>query len=93
MKLLFTLFVFFTVLKLSKNGLAAMAHGSRRKSGRQVPAVIVFGDSVVDPGNNNDIKTIAKCNFPPYGINFPGHKPTGRFSNGKIPSDFIGIYS
>ncbi|XP_008807138.1 GDSL esterase/lipase EXL3 [Phoenix dactylifera] len=54
-----------------------------------VPAVIVFGDSIVDPGNNNAIKTIVKCNFPPYGVDFIGHKPTGRFCNGKIPTDFI----
>ncbi|KAF3335211.1 GDSL esterase/lipase EXL3-like protein [Carex littledalei] len=54
-----------------------------------VPAVIVFGDSIVDPGNNNDLKTPIICNFPPYGQNFYGHKATGRFSNGKIPTDFI----
>lgn len=54
-----------------------------------VPAVILFGDSIVDPGNNNDIKTIVKCNFPPYGKDFLGHVPTGRFCNGRIPGDFI----
>lgn len=56
-----------------------------------VPAVFVFGDSIVDTGNNNHIETIVKVNFPPYGRNFFGGKPTGRFSNGKVPSDFIGI--
>ena len=56
----------------------------------KVPAVIVFGDSIVDPGNNNNLVTVAKCNFPPYGRDFIGGIPTGRFSNGKIPSDFIG---
>uniref|UniRef100_F6GZS5 GDSL esterase/lipase EXL3 n=1 Tax=Vitis vinifera TaxID=29760 RepID=F6GZS5_VITVI len=55
----------------------------------KVPAVIVFGDSIVDPGNNNNLVTVAKCNFPPYGRDFIGGIPTGRFSNGKIPSDFI----
>ncbi|RVX03385.1 GDSL esterase/lipase EXL3 [Vitis vinifera] len=54
-----------------------------------VPALIVFGDSIVDPGNNNDLVSVAKCNFPPYGRDFIGGIPTGRFSNGKIPSDFI----
>ncbi|KAL0360517.1 UNVERIFIED_CONTAM: GDSL esterase/lipase EXL1 [Sesamum radiatum] len=54
-----------------------------------VPAVIVFGDSIVDTGNNNYIKTIAKANFPPYGKDFVGGKPTGRFSDGKVPSDLI----
>lgn len=56
-----------------------------------VPAVMVFGDSIVDSGNNNDLITMAKCNFPPYGRDFMGGKPTGRFSNGRIPSDLIGI--
>ncbi|GKV17821.1 hypothetical protein SLEP1_g28280 [Rubroshorea leprosula] len=54
-----------------------------------VPAVIVFGDSIVDAGNNNHITTVIKCDFPPYGRDFKGGIPTGRFSNGKIPSDLI----
>ncbi|KAJ1387613.1 SGNH hydrolase superfamily [Sesbania bispinosa] len=54
-----------------------------------IPALIMFGDSIVDTGSNNDLTTLAKCNFPPYGRDFPGGKPTGRFSNGKVPSDFL----
>ncbi|TKY55936.1 GDSL esterase/lipase EXL3 [Spatholobus suberectus] len=55
-----------------------------------VPAVIVFGDSIVDPGNNNYIITLVKCNFAPYGRDFAGgNHPTGRFSNGLVPSDII----
>ncbi|KAI4316965.1 hypothetical protein L6164_024886 [Bauhinia variegata] len=54
-----------------------------------VPALIVFGDSIMDTGNNNNIKTIVKCNFPPYGKDFQGGVPTGRFCNGKVPSDLI----
>ncbi|GMG98722.1 hypothetical protein Nepgr_000562 [Nepenthes gracilis] len=57
--------------------------------GAKVPAVIVFGDSSVDTGNNNRIKTIAKSNFPPYGRDLPGGRPTGRFSNGRLVGDFI----
>ncbi|KAK1303969.1 GDSL esterase/lipase EXL3 [Acorus calamus] len=53
------------------------------------PALIVFGDSIVDPGNNNVLNTMIQCNFPPYGQDFIGHKPTGRFSNGRVPSDMI----
>ncbi|KAM7259827.1 hypothetical protein ACFE04_015568 [Oxalis oulophora] len=53
------------------------------------PAIIIFGDSIVDPGNNNYINTYAKCNFPPYGRDLNGGKPTGRFCNGKIAPDFI----
>ncbi|XP_012571416.2 GDSL esterase/lipase At3g14820-like isoform X2 [Cicer arietinum] len=53
------------------------------------PALIVFGDSIVDTGSNNDLITEAKCNFLPYGRDFLGGKPTGRFSNGRVPPDFI----
>ncbi|KAG9442749.1 hypothetical protein H6P81_018603 [Aristolochia fimbriata] len=55
----------------------------------RVPALIAFGDSIVDPGNNNRMKTVVKCNFPPYGRDFVQHRPTGRFSNGKIPTDLL----
>ncbi|XP_068668177.1 GDSL esterase/lipase At4g26790-like [Aristolochia californica] len=55
----------------------------------KIPAVIVFGDSSADPGNNNHIPTIVKSNFPPYGRDFPGGRPTGRFSNGRLATDFI----
>ncbi|KAF7828981.1 GDSL esterase/lipase EXL3-like [Senna tora] len=55
-----------------------------------IPAVFAFGDSIVDPGNNNYISTLIKCNFPPYGRDFAeGNRPTGRFSNGLVPSDII----
>ncbi|KAF6143070.1 hypothetical protein GIB67_041138 [Kingdonia uniflora] len=55
-----------------------------------VPALIIFGDSTVDVGNNDYIHTIFKANHPPYGRDFENHKPTGRFSNGKITTDIIG---
>uniref|UniRef100_A0A0D9WSE7 GDSL esterase/lipase n=1 Tax=Leersia perrieri TaxID=77586 RepID=A0A0D9WSE7_9ORYZ len=54
-----------------------------------VPAVIVFGDSTVDTGNNNVIGTTLKSNFPPYGRDLGGVGPTGRFCNGRLPPDFI----
>ncbi|KAJ9178009.1 hypothetical protein P3X46_009929 [Hevea brasiliensis] len=53
-----------------------------------VPALFIFGDSVVDAGNNNHLYTIVKANFPPYGRDFINHQPTGRFCNGKLASDF-----
>ncbi|XP_039015915.1 GDSL esterase/lipase At2g42990-like isoform X2 [Hibiscus syriacus] len=59
------------------------------KSEAKVSAIIVFGDSSVDSGNNNFIPTIAKGNFEPYGRDFPGGTPTGRFCNGRLPPDFI----
>ncbi|CAL5190266.1 unnamed protein product [Lathyrus oleraceus] len=59
------------------------------KANAKVPAIIVFGDSSVDAGNNNFIPTVARSNFQPYGRDFLGGKATGRFSNGRIPTDFI----
>ncbi|CAA6669715.1 unnamed protein product [Spirodela intermedia] len=60
-----------------------------RTSTPLAPALIAFGDSIVDPGNNNVLTTVVKCNFPPYGQDFVGSTPTGRFCNGKIPTDFL----
>lgn len=57
-----------------------------------VSSVYVFGDSTVDPGNNNYVNTPFKSDFPPYGRDFPNQSPTGRFTNGKLGTDFIGIY-
>ncbi|XP_077225629.1 GDSL esterase/lipase APG-like [Tasmannia lanceolata] len=53
-----------------------------------VPAIITFGDSAVDVGNNNYLPTIFKADFPPYGRDFVSHTPTGRFCNGKLATDF-----
>lgn len=55
-----------------------------------IKAVFAFGDSIVDQGNNNNITTIVKCNFPPYGKDFVDGKATGRFTNAKTPADLIG---
>lgn len=54
-----------------------------------VPAVFAFGDSIVDPGNNNGLATVAKCDFPPYGRDLDPGVPIGRFSNGRVPSDML----
>ncbi|KAL8166948.1 hypothetical protein V2J09_008447 [Rumex salicifolius] len=54
------------------------------------PAVYLFGDSLADVGNNNYLPlSIAKADFIHNGIDFPSHKPTGRFSNGKNAADFL----
>lgn len=46
-----------------------------------VPALFVFGDSLIDNGNNNNLASLAKANYFPYGIDFAAG-PTGRFCNG-----------
>ncbi|KAA3475549.1 GDSL esterase/lipase [Gossypium australe] len=55
----------------------------------QFPAMFVMGDSLVDNGNNNGLRSLAKSNYPPYGIDFQGG-PTGRFTNGKSIIDLLG---
>ncbi|KAK4366463.1 hypothetical protein RND71_014343 [Anisodus tanguticus] len=52
-------------------------------------AFFVFGDSLVDNGNNNYLVTSARADSPPYGIDYPTHRPTGRFSNGLNIPDII----
>lgn len=54
-----------------------------------ITTVLVFGDSSVDTGNNNYVTTFIKANHKPYGQNFPGQVPTGRFSDGKLVPDFL----
>jgi hypothetical protein len=53
--------------------------------------MLVFGDATLDPGNNNRLQTAAKANFLPYGVSFYGGKPTGRFSNGRLVTDTLGM--
>jgi len=65
---------------------------TKRTHNTTFPAIFAFGDSILDTGNNDYILTLIKANFLPYGMNFPDKVPTGRFCNGKIPSDFIGDF-
>ncbi|CAN6207708.1 unnamed protein product [Urochloa humidicola] len=65
-------------------GAAAASAGNQK-----ISAMFMFGDSIVDPGNNNNRFTEARANFPPYGQDFPGGVATGRFSNGLVPGDLL----
>ncbi|KAF5738287.1 putative zinc finger protein [Tripterygium wilfordii] len=72
-------FVVFVLSDLKINGV----HGDQ-----QVPCYFIFGDSLSDSGNNNNLSTSAKANYLPYGIDFPAG-PTGRFCNGRTTVDVI----
>ncbi|XP_020251263.1 GDSL esterase/lipase APG-like [Asparagus officinalis] len=61
--------------------------GQSQDSNALVPAIITFGDSSVDVGNNDYITTFFKADFPPYGRDFKNKQPTGRFCNGKLATD------
>ncbi|CAI0475347.1 unnamed protein product [Linum tenue] len=76
------LFLFVVVVALA----ASSADGSRTP---RVPCYFIFGDSLYDSGNNNNLNTLAKVNYSPYGIDLPAG-PTGRFSNGQTTADAIG---
>ncbi|CAK7326336.1 unnamed protein product [Dovyalis caffra] len=60
-------------------------------SAKDIPAFYIFGDSLVDAGNNFYISTVAKANFP-NGIDFgnPIGIPSGRFTNGRTVTDILG---
>ncbi|CAK8563792.1 unnamed protein product [Lathyrus sativus] len=60
----------------------------RISTSNNLPANFVFGDSLVDVGNNNYILSLSKANFLPFGIDFG--RPTGRFTNGRTIVDIIG---
>lgn len=69
-----------------------VAEALTRPFNNKVSAGLVFGDSTVDPGNNNYVDTVFRSNFPPYGKDFQDQTPTGRFSNGKLTTDLIASY-
>ncbi|XP_022143413.1 GDSL esterase/lipase At5g37690 [Momordica charantia] len=49
----------------------------------------VFGDSLTDVGNNNYLNSLARSNYPWYGVDYNGGRATGRFSNGRTIGDII----
>ncbi|CAN6295331.1 unnamed protein product [Urochloa humidicola] len=69
--------------------LAVLAR-TARVAGAGMPATFIFGDSLVDVGNNNYIVSLSKANYPPNGIDFLGHQPTGRYTNGRTIVDILG---
>ncbi|XP_031475127.1 GDSL esterase/lipase At5g03610-like isoform X1 [Nymphaea colorata] len=56
---------------------------------RPAERLFVFGDSYADTGNI--ARGLANCWKPPYGSTFPG-KPAGRFSDGRVITDFIATF-
>ncbi|XBI29883.1 hypothetical protein VPH35_053760 [Triticum aestivum] len=62
---------------------------TKRTQQPKFPAIFYFGDSIFDTGNNNHIPTLGLANHPPYGRDFPGSRPTGRFSDGRLVPDLL----
>ncbi|KAI3783592.1 hypothetical protein L1987_42676 [Smallanthus sonchifolius] len=89
----FPLYIIFTFLASNTNttlGVGAENIAPSPSVENNPRAFFVFGDSLVDNGNNNYLATTARADSPPYGIDYPGHRPTGRFSNGLNLPDAIG---
>ncbi|XP_062000426.1 GDSL esterase/lipase At5g03610-like isoform X1 [Rosa rugosa] len=63
-------------------------HRHQRHDRRSVK-LFVFGDSYADTGNSG--KSATGSWKPPYGITFPG-KPAGRFSDGRVLTDYIASF-
>ncbi|XP_050204758.1 GDSL esterase/lipase At2g23540-like [Mercurialis annua] len=80
------LFLFVTFMKLSYHSEAANGD----KSG--LGASFIFGDSLVDAGNNNYLQTLSKADIRPNGIDFKASdgSPTGRYTNGRTIGDIVG---
>ncbi|XP_051196187.1 GDSL esterase/lipase At5g37690 [Lolium perenne] len=54
------------------------------------PVTYVFGDSMSEVGNNNYFQlSLAKANYPWYGIDYPKGVATGRFTNGRTIGDYM----
>ncbi|KAJ6852687.1 GDSL esterase/lipase-like [Iris pallida] len=66
--------------------------GNVRGDDDPMSASFVFGDSLVDAGNNNFLPTLSKANIKPNGIDFAasGGQPTGRYTNGRTIADIVG---
>ncbi|XP_042460475.1 GDSL esterase/lipase At5g03610-like [Zingiber officinale] len=88
----FLIFSLVSLLLMSKLLLGAailQANGCPQQCGNH-SKLFVFGDSYADTGNLGQRlgRNIARSWFPPYGMSFP-HKPTGRFSDGRVLTDFV----
>ncbi|KAL3638662.1 hypothetical protein CASFOL_016569 [Castilleja foliolosa] len=83
-------FLVFLVLSTKNAGFISCQDDGDGVSNRRAlaPAMFIFGDSLIDNGNNNNLPSFAKANYFPYGIDFKGG-PTGRFSNGYTMVDTI----
>lgn len=84
----FTIVTFLLVVLISTT---CEADQSKLPKKKLVASLFIFGDSILDAGNNNYINTttLDQANFWPYGETFFKY-PTGRFSDGRLVSDFMG---
>ncbi|KAK4281633.1 hypothetical protein QN277_013101 [Acacia crassicarpa] len=89
-KFLRSLFSLFLILLLSGQWIMQLEarHHSRHPK-VSLKKLFVFGDSYADTGNIR--RGLSKVWKEPYGTTFPG-KPAGRFSDGRVLTDYIARY-
>ncbi|KAJ1261697.1 hypothetical protein BS78_09G050400 [Paspalum vaginatum] len=78
-------------MPIELSAVAVAAAGNVRPM-TKVPAarLYVFGDSTEDVGNNNYLPgDFPRADRPYYGVDFPGGRSTGRWSNGYNIADFV----
>lgn len=82
---------FFTIAPAAEaraGGVGGCSSNESSSSSAQLP-LWVFGDSYADTGNLGDLgRELTHAWYDPYGATFPG-RPTGRFSDGRVLTDFI----
>ncbi|KAM0043531.1 putative triacylglycerol lipase [Helianthus debilis subsp. tardiflorus] len=79
------------ILRLFLGSILVIGVSGTAPNVNQPRSFFVFGDSLVDNGNNNFLVTFARADMPPYGIDTPSHRPSGRFSNGLNIPDIISL--
>ncbi|KAF5732090.1 GDSL esterase/lipase 5 [Tripterygium wilfordii] len=86
-------FVLLVILLVSTRS-KAKSEDSKKLQHQVLIPLFIFGDSFLDCGNNNYINTttLDQANFWPYGETY-FRFPTGRFSDGRLISDFIAQYA
>ncbi|XP_022925652.1 GDSL esterase/lipase At5g03610-like isoform X3 [Cucurbita moschata] len=90
LRLLFSLLLLISLFsgRVSAGGVYNHHHHHQRHRLRPTK-LFVFGDSYVDTGNI--LIPLSSAQQFPYGITFPG-KPSGRFSDGRVLTDFAARY-
>jgi phospholipase/lecithinase/hemolysin len=77
-------------MAISGLAFAALIMAATTSMAAALTVTIVFGDSLTEVGNNNYMQySLAKSNYPWYGIDYVGGQATGRFTNGRTIGDII----
>ncbi|KAI8563468.1 hypothetical protein RHMOL_Rhmol03G0113000 [Rhododendron molle] len=82
-------FLLFLSLAIPSGAQGEIRPGLKQRRRLHDVKLFVFGDSYADTGNCP--KSLASSWKEPYGITFPG-EPAGRFSNGRVLTDYIASF-